>query len=151
MSGIFEKHFEVGWRNVDPNGHLANTDYLSFAVDTRISYFTSRGFPPIDFQKYSFGPVIKTETVDYFRELMLLEKVKVTMENGGLAKDGSRFRVVNNFYKTDGTHAARVASIGGWLGFKERKLIVPPEIIFNALDSLTKTEDFEELKSSIKK
>jgi acyl-CoA thioester hydrolase len=151
MSSIFEKQFEVGWRNVDPNGHLANTDYLSFAVDTRIAYFTSRGFPPIDFQKYSFGPVIKTDTTDYFRELMLLEKVKVTMENGGLAPDGSRFRVVNNFYKMDGTCAARVASLGGWLSFKERKLIVPPEIIFNALESLTKTEDFAELRSSIKK
>jgi acyl-CoA thioesterase FadM len=32
---IFEKHFEVGWRDVDPNGHVANMAYLEYAVDTR--------------------------------------------------------------------------------------------------------------------
>ena len=151
MSSIFEKQFEVGWRNVDPNGHLANTDYLSLAVDTRIAYFTTCGFPPQDFQKYGFGPVIKSDFIEFFRELLLLEKLKVTMENGGLAPDCSRFRIVNNFYKTDGTHAAKVTSIGGWLSFKERKLIEPPEIIQSAMRNLTRTEDHEELKSSIKK
>lgn len=148
---IFEKNFEVGWRNVDPNGHLANTDYLSFAVDTRIAYFTSCGFPPQDFQKYGFGPVIKSDFIEFFRELLLLEKLKVTMENGGLAPDCSRFRIINNFYKADGTHAAKVTSIGGWLGFKERKLMVPPEIIVKAMNDLSRAEGFEELKSSLKK
>jgi acyl-CoA thioester hydrolase len=148
---IFEKQFEVGWRNVDPNGHLANTDYLEFAVDTRIAYFTSCGFPPQDFQKFGFGPVIKTDLVEYFRELLLLDKLTVTMEDGGLAPDGSRFKIVNNFYKADGTLSAKVTSIGGWLGFKERKLIAPPEIILRAMTSLSRTEDYEELRSSIKK
>jgi len=148
---IFEKNFEVGWRNVDPNGHLANTDYLSFAVDTRIAYFTSAGFPPVDFQKYGFGPVIKSDFVEYFREIVMMEKLRVTMESGGLAPDNSRFRIVNTFYKEDGTLAARVTSIGGWLGFSERKLIEPPEIIKNAMNSLSRTEDYEELRSSLKK
>jgi len=151
MSGVFEKQFEVGWRNVDPNGHLANTDYLSFAVDTRIAYFTSCGFPPTDFQKYGFGPVIKTDFVEYFREIIMMEKLRITMESGGLAPDSSRFRIVNTFYKEDGTLSARVTSIGGWLGFKERKLIEPPEIIKSAMSSLSRTEDYEELRSSLKK
>ena len=149
MTGVFEKHFEAGWRDVDPNGHVANMAYLEYAVDTRVAFFDFHGFPPQDFTRQGFGPVIKSDHVEYFREVLMLEKLIVTMENGGFSEDGSRFRVVNNIYKADRTHAARVTSIGGWLGLKERKLIAPPEIILNAWRGLTKTVDFEVLKSSI--
>ena len=148
---IFEKQFEVGWRDVDPNGHVANMAYLEYAVDTRVAFFDSCGFPPQNFHKQGFGPVIKTDFVEYFREVKMLEKLTVTMENGGFAADGSRFRVVNNIYRTDHDLAARVVSVGGWLSLKERKLIEPPDILINAWARLERTEDFEELRSSIKK
>lgn len=151
MSEIFKKRFEVGWRDVDLNGHLANMVYLTYAVNTRVAYFASCGFAPGEFQRQGFGPVIKTDLTEYFREMQMLEEMTVTMENGGNSEDGSRFRVINNFYKDDGTHAARVTSIGGWLGLAERKLIEPPEVLKNAWLSLVKTEDFEELRSSIKR
>ena len=151
MSEIFEKQFQVGWRDVDPNGHLANMTYLEYAVDTRITFFASCDFAPESFVGLGFGPVIKTDFVEYFRELMLLENVSVTIENGGNSDDISRFRVVNNFYKADRTHAARVTTIGGWLSLKDRKLIEPPEILKKAWLSLAKTGDFEELRSSIRK
>ena len=148
---IFEKHFEVGWRDVDPNGHVANMAYLEYAVDTRVAFFDSCGFPPQNFVREGFGPVIKSDFVEYFREVLMLEKLIVSMENGGFAEDGSRFRVVNNIYKTDRELAARVVSVGGWLGLKERKLVVPHLDIKNAWLQLPRTEDFEELRSSIKK
>ena len=141
---IFEKHFEVGWRDVDPNGHVANMAYLEYAVDTRVAFFDSCGFPPQNFLKNGFGPVIKSDFVEYFREVLMLEKLIVTMENGGFAEDGSRFRVVNNIYKGDRELAARVLSVGGWLNLKERKLVEPPDIIKKAWQDLTRTEDFEE-------
>ena len=150
MSPIFEKYFEAGWRDLDANGHVANTTYLEFAVDMRIVFFASCGFPPQSFLKHGFGPVIKSDFVEYFRELMVLERFRATIENGGFSEDGSRFRVVNNLYKDDGVHAARITSIGGWLSLNERKLIAPPEAIKEAWNSLPKTEDFEILKSSIK-
>lgn len=151
MTEVFKKQFEVGWRDVDLNGHLANMVYLSYAVNTRVAYFASCGFAPGEFQRQGFGPVIKTDLTEYFREFKMLERMTVTMESGGNSEDGSRFKVINNFYKDDGTHAARVTSIGGWLGLKERKLIEPPDVLKEAWLSLTKTEDFEELRSSIKR
>jgi acyl-CoA thioester hydrolase len=146
---MFEKEFEAGWGDVDPNGHLANTAYLDLSVNTRLAYFASRGFAATDFARFGFGPVIKSDSVEYFREIRLMEKFKITLECGGLAPDASRFRIVNTILKEDGTLSARVSTVGGWLDFKERKLIEPPEVIFNALNSLTRTEDFEELRSSI--
>ena len=151
MSGIFEKRFQVGWRDVDPNGHVANMVYLEYAVDTRIAFFASQGFPPENFLNLGFGPVIKNDFVEYFREVMILEELRVTIENGGFSEDGSRFRVVNSIYKYSGELAASVTSVGGWLSIKERKLIEPTDEIKNAWLTLERTEDFEELKSSIRK
>jgi acyl-CoA thioester hydrolase len=151
MSGIFEKRFQIGWRDVDPNGHVANMVYLEYAVDTRIAFFASQGFAPANFLKSGFGPVIKNDFVEYFRESAMLDELRVTMENGGHSEDFSRFRVINNFYKSSGEPAARVTSIGGWLGLKERKLMEPPDEIKKAWRALERTVDFEELKSSLKK
>src|SRR5215213_8872773 len=151
MSGMFEKKFQVGWRDVDPNGHVANMVYLQYAVDTRIAFFASQNFPPINFVKFGFGPVIKNDFSEYFREVMMLDEIRVTMENGGHSDDFSRFRVINNVYKADGEMAARVTTIGGWLGLKERKLIEPPDEIKDGWKTLTRTDDFEELKSSVRK
>jgi acyl-CoA thioester hydrolase len=151
MSPVFEKHFEVGWRDIDANGHVANSAYLDYAVDTRVAFFDSCGFPPENFIREGFGPVIKSDHVEYFREVFMLESLTVTIENGGFAEDGSRFRVVNRIFKADGVLAARVASVGGWLSLKERKLVQPPDIIRNAWTTLVKTEDFELLRSSISK
>ncbi len=150
--GIFEKQFEVGWRDMDMNGHMANISYLPYAVHTRVAFFASCGFGPGEFQKQGFGPVTKNDCTEYFRELKMLEAFSVTMENGGFSDDGSRFRIVNNFYKSDGTRAACVTSVGGWLDLEKRKLILPPEELKAAwLELLVKTEDFEELKSSVRR
>jgi acyl-CoA thioester hydrolase len=151
MAPIFEKQFEAGWRDVDMNGHVANTTYIEYAVDMRVTFFNSCGFPPQNFLRDGFGPVIKSDFVEYFREVLMLEKISVTIENGGFAPDGSRFRVVNSIHKDGRVLAARVTSIGGWLSFKERKLIEPPDILKNAWLQLPRTDDFEELRSSVKK
>ncbi len=148
---IFERKFQVGWRDVDPNGHVANMVYLEYAVDTRIAFFASEGFPPANFLTHGFGPVIKNDFVEYFREVMMLDELRVTMENGGHSEDYSRFRVVNTIYKADGELAAKVTTIGGWLDLRERKLMEPPEEIKQAWQALSRTLDFEEMKSSVKR
>ena len=151
MAEIFERRFQVGWRDVDPNGHVANMTYLEYAVDTRIAFFESQGFSPNNFLRHGFGPVIKSDFTEYFREAVMLDELRVTIENGGNSGDYSRFRVINTVYKSGGEMAARVTSIGGWLDLKQRKLIDPPEEIKRAWQALHRTADFEELKSSIRK
>jgi len=80
----------------------------------------------------------------------MLETLKVTFGQAGLSEDGSRFIVRNEIYRSDGKLAARITSTGGWLDLAARKLIVPPEALFKAMQSLTKTVDFQVLASSIK-
>ncbi len=151
MTDIFKRTYTVGWRDVDPNGHVANMVYLEYAVDTRIAFFDANGFSPSSFADQGFGPVIKTDVIDYFKETVMLESIIVTMENGGFAKDGSRFRVINRVFKPNGDLAARIASIGGWLNLRERRLMEPPEAIKNAWSTLARSDDFEDLVSSLRK
>lgn len=76
---LFEKQFEAGWGNVDFNGHMGNTSYLDFAATTRLSFFAKNGFPPAEFMRRKFGPVVKTELIEYFLEIKMLENFRVDL------------------------------------------------------------------------
>ena len=145
----FEKQFEAGWASMDFNGHMGNTAYLDYSVDTRMSYFMSQGFTVSEFQRLQFGPVIKSDNVEYYSEIRLMEPFSVRFEISGLAENASRFRLVNSFFLENDKKAAKVTTVGGWLSFTERKLIVPPEGLRNALHSLSRTEDFEVFRPSV--
>ena len=78
MGKVFEKTFHVGWANVDFNGHLGNTSYLNLAVDVRMFFFAENGFPIQEFQRQRFGPVILKDEISYFKEMYLLDKIRIT-------------------------------------------------------------------------
>jgi acyl-CoA thioester hydrolase len=150
MSEIFEKTFHVGWANVDFNGHLGNTSFLDLAVDVRMFYFAENGFSVQEFQRQKFGPVIMKDEIEYYKEMYLLDKIRITFEGAGMSDDVSRFKIRNEFYREDGRLAARLNTIGGWLSFETRKLIAPPKELADVMKNLARTVDFEVFESSIK-
>jgi acyl-CoA thioester hydrolase len=103
-----------------------------------------------EFIRRKIGPVIMKDEVEYFKEIRLLEEVRVTLALEGLSEDGSRFLIRNEFWRADNKLAAKVTSLGGWLDLSSRKLIVPPEALREALLSQPKTDNFQVLSSSIK-
>lgn len=147
----FETTLQVSWAHLDANGHMANTSYMVLAIDTRFTYFTSRGFSPDHFRRHGIGPVVRRDEMDYYRELHLLERVRVNLLLAGLSDDASRFRIRNEVYREDGQMAARITSLGGWFDLKARKLVAPPEELAQALRDLARTDDYEELPSSVRK
>ena len=150
MSQIFEKTFHVGWAQVDFNGHLGNTSFMDLAVDVRMFFFTENGFSVKEFQRQRFGPVILKDEIEYYKEMYLLDKIRITFQDAGLSEDASRFKIRNEFFREDGKLAARLNTIGGWLDFDKRKLIVPPIELADAMRNLARTEDFEVLQTIIK-
>lgn len=147
----YEFATHVSWAALDANGHMANTAYLDVVVDARFSYFTSRGFGPGEFARMRIGPVVRRDEVDYFRELHLLQPVKVNFALAGISEDASRFRIRNEIFRGDGELAARVTSLGGWFDLAARKLIAPPDQLAEAMHALDRTADFETLESSVRK
>jgi acyl-CoA thioester hydrolase len=138
------------WGDMDQNAHLANSVLLDMAVDARMSFFLQTGFPPTEFARRKFGPVVRRDEIDYLREVYLLEELTVTLELAGMAENGSRFRMANDFYKADGTPCARLRTEGGWLDLSARRLAIPPPDLLEVMNRITRTADFEVLPPSVR-
>lgn len=141
----------AAWADMDANAHMGNFAYLNKCVDSRMSFFKQAGFPVTEFAKRRIGPVVRRDELEYFREVGLHEPITVTLALGGIAPDGSRFRLVNEVLLADGRVAARIRSEGGWLDLVARKLIAPPADLLAALNAMPRTAEFETLPSSLKK
>lgn len=146
-SAPFEKTLYARWGDMDFNGHMKNTAYLDASADVRMMFFADHGFSMREFEARRFGPVILRDELEYFRELRLLEPVRVTLEAAGLSEDGIRFRLRNQFFRADGTRVARVTSNGGWFSLDARKLTRPPDELRELLEQLHRSEDYEDLAS----
>jgi acyl-CoA thioester hydrolase len=147
---MFERTLVAGWSDMDFNAHMRNTAYLDKAVDVRLMFFAQAGFPAAELARLRIGPVVRKDEVEYFREVTLLEEVSVGLALSGLAEDGSRCRLRNEFFRPDRSLAARVTSLVGWLDLSARKLVAPPPGMLAALQSLPRTDDFEVLPSSVR-
>jgi acyl-CoA thioester hydrolase len=141
----FEQRFQVGWSHLDANAHMRNTAYLDLAAGVRVTYFVAAGFSVDAFARLQFGPVIRREELEYLRELRLHDDVRVTMLLAGSSDDASRFRLGNEFWRENGTLAARLTSLGGWLDLRTRQLISPPSDLAAVFHGLERTADFERL------
>ena len=150
MPEIFARTFYVGWGDLDSNAHMKSTAYLEKAVDVRMMFFESAGFSVRELEERRLGPVVQRDEIEYFRELRLLETVRITLAIAGLSADGSRFSLRSEFYRDDGKLAAKLTSTGGWLDLAARRLTRPPEDMAGALRALLQTEDFAVMPSSIK-
>lgn len=147
---MYSKTFIAGWGEMDFNSHMRNTAYLDRSADVRMMFFADNGFPMSEFMTRRFGPVVMKDEIEYFREVPLLGEFSVTFALAGLADDGSRMALRNEFSLADGKLIARVTSTGGWLDLAARKLIRPPSALIAVLRTLDRTEDYRELVSSIK-
>ena len=147
---MFERKLTAGWGDMDFNSHMRNTAYLDKSADVRMMYFSENGFPMAEFHRLRLGPVILCDELEYYREVGLLEEVRVTLEIAELSADGSRFQIQNTFYREDGKRVARVRSKGGWLDLNARKLVAPPEKLLQALQNSPRSDDFQEVPSNLK-
>jgi acyl-CoA thioester hydrolase len=141
----YRKSFVIRWSECDANGHLRNTVYSEYGVETRLSYMAEIGCPWSRMVENGFGPVIQREEIDYFHELRLGETVEVDLKALGTSPEGGRFKLSHDFYKAGGKHVARIVLRGGWLDLLRRRLTAPPGDVREALASLERGETFEEL------
>nr|WP_315248429.1 thioesterase family protein [uncultured Duganella sp.] len=147
---MFAKKLMAGWGDMDFNSHMRNTAFLDKAGDVRMLFLSEHGFPMSEFMRLKIGPVVMKDEIAYVKEVLLLEEITVTLSLAGLAEDGSRWILRSDIIRPDGKLAARVNSTGGWLDLAERKLITPPAKLMATWQALVKSDDFQELPSSVK-
>ena len=146
---MYEKTLYASWGDMDFNSHMRNTAYLDKSADVRMMFFSENGFPMSEFVRRSMGPVITRDELEYFKEVGLLQSLRVTLAVAGLSEDGSRWAMRNEFHR-DGKLAARVTSEGGWLDLKARRLAPPPAELLAALQTLPRTDDFQTLPTRMR-
>ena len=139
------------WGDMDFNGHMRNTAYLDASGDLRVHYFADHGFTAREFERLQVGPVILRDTLEYYRELHLLEEVEVRLALLGLSEDGSHFRMRNDFRRLEGQKIARVESTGGWLDLRARRLTAPPAELLAVLRGMPRTSDYAPLDSLLRR
>src|SRR5687768_321614 len=143
--GRYAKEFLAGWGTMDFNGHMANTAYLDLAADVRMSFFAEHGFPPSEFRRLGFGPVVRKDELEYFREVGLHDQVTVTYALLAMSPDGARFVIENEIWTPAGERAATVRTTGGWLDLRARKLVAPPPALLAAFAQVPHAPGFVEL------
>ena len=142
----YAKTFTVRWADCDVNGHMRNTSYSEYAIDTRMAYLSENGFPFEKFVANGIGPVLLHESLDYLREVPLGGTLVVDLAVVGLSPDLSRFKFEHDIWLPERKKAARIVLYGGWMDMAKRKLRVPPEDLQALLRASPRGEPFEELK-----
>jgi acyl-CoA thioester hydrolase len=141
----YTRTFIVRWGDCDLNGHVRNTIYSEYCIETRLAFLQERGVGYDFFAEHHFGPVILREAIDYLREIRAGETVTVDFTAVGLSPDVSRFKLAHDLYRTNGKHAAHVVLEGGWLDHRTRKLIAPPQALRDAFNDVPRAPGFEDL------
>ena len=139
---MFYKEFDIRWSDLDANRHLANAAYINFMSHTRMAFLESHGFSHKEMHKNKLGPVIFYEHVYYFKEAFPGKPIKVTLEIGGLSKDGMFLEFVHNMYDHKGKHLCHCEMLGAWINLESRELIGLPDNLLKVLDDLDHTSDF---------
>ena len=150
MTEIFERTLQIGWGDMDANGHMRNSAYMDMASNVRMMYFVAHGITGTEFARWRIGPITLKDVLEYRRELHFLDEVRVVLEGVGRSEDGSRFRLRNTFYRPDGKLAATLTTDGAWLDLERRRIIRPTDAILAAMQGMTKTADFQVLPSVLK-
>jgi acyl-CoA thioester hydrolase len=140
-----EQRFVVRWSECDANGHLRNTAYSEYCIETRLRYLAELGYPHEWFKGHSIGPVILREELDYLREVKLGDEVVVDVRALGLSPDGARFRLSHRLRRPGGEPVAQLVLLGGWLDLGRRKLTPPPEELQRAMVSMPRADPYQEL------
>ncbi len=136
MSTPYIQRFQIRYSDLDTNGHVANTSYLKFSLDTRVGYLFSNGLTAEMMRESGFGPVVFREDISYLKELHAPENIEVHYWAKSLHEDGIRFELCTEIRRQDGELAASVDIQGGWMNLSRRRLEKPPKQAWDLMVAL---------------
>lgn len=139
----YSKSFLVKWSELDPNGHVRHSAYNDYAAQTRVSAFDDFGFGMEKLISVQVGPVLFREEVRFFKEIRMSETIEADLQLLKVRRDGSKWSILHNIYKSTGDLAATVIVEGAWLHLQKRKIVIPPEELKEAIMLYPKAENFE--------
>jgi len=147
---IFKCSFPTRWADFDPNNHMRHSAYNDYAAEARVRLFKKFGLTMQEFERLKIGPILFQENTKFFKEITMGDDISVEVLLLGVSEKGERFKFRHHIYRGDGKLAAEIEILGAWLDLNKRKLTVPPRIIIELAEQLSRTEDFEIIPMSKK-
>ncbi|UII27138.1 thioesterase family protein [Fulvivirga maritima] len=134
--------FSILWSQIDANQHLRHSAYADFGAQARVIALESIGFDMKVFHQLKIGPILFREEMIYLREVTPNDTIQVSVEMVKCRKDGSRWSIKHEIFRSDGVKAAQINVDGAWLDLTKRKLAPLPEEWGEKFLSLPKAEEF---------
>lgn len=138
----FSRTFEVRWADLDPNRHLRHSAYNDYAAQVRLLVLEQIGLSLDTFARYNFGPVLFREETRFLKEVGMRESITVNAQLLKARKNGSRWSVFHEFYKSNGDKAATLTVDGAWMDLQKRKLTALPEEFIEPFLNLPRADAF---------
>lgn len=142
MSG-FLKELQVRWSDLDPNFHLRHSVYYDWGAYCRVAFLNEQGLTADVMQGLQFGPILFREECVFRKEIRSGDEVSIDLQVIRSRKDYSRWSIQHQVLKNGSTVAAIITVDGAWMNVVERKLMSPPEKVFEVFDKMPKAELFE--------
>ena len=139
----FKVSFITRWSDFDPNSHMRHTAYNDYAAESRVRLFDNYGLSLKEFNKFHIGPVLFQEKTNFLKEIAMGEDITVEVLLLGSSAGGERFKFLHNIYRGDGKLSAQIEIFAAWMDLTKRKLTIPPAIIIDVFEQMTKTDEFE--------
>ncbi len=138
----YVKNVEIRWSDLDPNFHLRHSVYYDFGAYCRICFLFDNGITDAVMKAHSIGPVLFREECFFKREIKFGDNVSVSLKLKSVSSDFRKFSMQHEIYKNDNELAALLIIDGAWMNTELRKIVTPPAIVINSLNTLYKTDDF---------
>ena len=134
---------QIRWSDLDPNFHLRHSVYYDWAAMCRISYLTEHGLTQAVMQRLHFGPIIFREEAVFRKEIKYGDIIHISLKLVKGRRDYSRWTIVHEITKNDGTLCAVVTIDGAWMNVQERKLFIPPAEVSHVFQQMPLDENFQ--------
>ena len=144
----YSRTYQIRWSDLDANGHVNYSAYISAAGDLRYGFFSEHGFPPEKFQELRIGPIYTAIHARFFREVRMGETVTITYAMSGLSPQGGRWKVHHEILKSNGKKAVSLDLEGAILNLVSRKPALPTAELLQTFNLIPRAKDFEVLSET---
>ena len=127
---MYQEIIKVRGYEIDSNGHVNQATYLLYAESVRWNHFAKMGITLTEMQKRGIGPVILSQNISYYKELLLGDEIRITSVPKGF--EGKRGTIHQEFFKGE-VKAAELTMTYTFINLKERRSCPPPPEVLELL------------------
>jgi len=127
---VWTETITVRWGDMDALGHVNNTEYFRYIEQARISWFTARHIPMVE---YDCGPVIVRTSCDFLKAIVYPATVVVSTEITSIGR--SSFTVRHEIRDADdpAVHYANADAVVVWVNHAQGRSAPLPKKVLDAL------------------